>query len=136
MIDNPKINPTVPENQPTILVVEDDQFLNKVYRSKLAKEGFNAVFAQDGEQGLTMLMQHKPDLMLLDVVMPKMNGFQLLEAVSTNDELKGVKVLVMSNLGQDSDVQLARQLGAVEFIVKSDTSIDEVIALIRQHLAA
>lgn len=117
-----------------ILVVEDDKFLRKVYESKLPKEGFQVISANDGEAGLEAMRKEKPDLVLLDLIMPKMTGFDVLVEVQKDAGLKKIPILVLSNLGQEEDMVKAKALGAKDFFIKSNFSIKEVVDKIKQHL--
>lgn len=117
-----------------VLIIEDDKFLSKIYKTKLGKEGIDADFAHDGEEGLKKLREEKPKVVLLDLVMPKMDGFQVLETVQSDQELKSVPILVLSNLGQEEDIEKAKNLGAKDFIVKSDTSIQAVVDKLKTYL--
>ena len=122
------------EIMPDILIVEDDKFLSKIYLTKFNKIGLETEIAYDGEEGLEKMRAEKPKLILLDLIMPKMDGFEVLETMNADPELKKIPVLVLSNLGQEADVQRAKKLGAKKFIVKSDTSIQEVVALVKEHI--
>lgn len=117
-----------------ILVVEDDKFLLKVYKRKLTQEGFDVDIAEDGEEGLKKMLHYKPDLVLLDLVMPRMNGFDFLSAVRRNDEIKDTKVVVLSNLGQEEDIAIGKKLGVLEYIVKSNVKIDDVVKTIKKYV--
>jgi len=118
-----------------IAVVEDDKFLRKVYESKLPKEGFNVVSAGDGKAGLELIKKEKPDLVLLDLIMPVMTGFEVLEALKADTKFKTPKIIVLSNLGQDEDVVRSKELGAADFLIKSNLSIKEIVEKIKQYLA-
>ena len=117
-----------------VLIIEDDKFLSKIYATKLKKEGVDAEFANDGVEGLEMMRANKPKLILLDLIMPRKDGFGVLEEMHGDAALKKIPVLVLSNLGQESDVVKAKKLGAKDFIVKSDTSIHDVVAKIRTFI--
>ncbi len=114
-----------------ILIIEDDHFLSSILKGRLEKEGLTVRQAFDGEEGLTALKQDKPDLVLLDLIMPKKSGFEVLETVSLDPELNRIPIMIASNLGQDSDIQKAKSLGAVEYYVKVRTSIDELAQLVK-----
>lgn len=118
-----------------VLIIEDDKFLSKIYSTKLKNEGIDAEFAVDGEMGLEMMRGARPKLILLDLIMPKLDGFGVLEAMSADSDLNTIPVYVLSNLGQDEDMARAKELGAKDFIVKSDTSIGDVIDKIKAELA-
>lgn len=118
----------------TVLVVEDDEFLSRAMGDKLSREGFQVIKAFNGQEAVDALRQNKPDIMLLDLVMPVKNGFEVLEEVSQDEQLRQIPVIVLSNLGQDSDLQKAKALGATDFLVKSNFPIKSVLERIRFHL--
>ena len=124
----------MPTKPTRVLVVEDETFLVKIYSVKLKKEGFEVFIATDGESAVKMAFEVKPDIILLDLILPKMNGFEALEKMRTNPDLKKTPVIVLSNLGQDEDVKRAEALGATDYLVKANFSIQEVIAKIRATL--
>ena len=117
-----------------VLIIEDDKFLTKIYKAKLEKEGLEADFANNGEEGLEKLEKTKPKAVLLDLVMPLMDGFEVLEHVQKDPKLRKIPILVLSNLGQEDDRERAKKLGAKDFIVKSDTSIKAVVDLIKKYI--
>lgn len=117
-----------------VLIVEDDKFLSKIYKTKLEKEGIDADFAGNGEEGLKKMKEDKPKVVLTDLIMPEMDGFAMLEAMGKESSLSKVPVLVLTNLGQEEDEKRVKELGAKEFIVKSDASIKEVIDKIKSYL--
>ncbi len=110
-----------------ITLIEDDRFLSSLIKARLEKEGFIVTQAFDGEEAIKVLRQSKPSLIVLDLIMPKVTGFEVLETISLNPELTGTPVVILSNLAQDSDVQKAKSLGATEYFVKVRVSIDDVI---------
>lgn len=110
-----------------ILVAEDDKFLIKVYEAKFSKAGFEAKITQDGEEALEVLKSFVPDIILLDLMMPKKDGFQVLKELKSDPKLKSIPVIVTSNLSQPEDKKKAIELGAKDYIVKSDTPIQEII---------
>ncbi len=122
------------DKQKTILVAEDDQLYASVYQNKLGKEGFNVVLAVNGVEALKKTKELKPDLVLLDLIMPEMDGFTALEKMKADPETKKIKVIVMSNLGQDSDIKRAKELGAEEYFVKASISIQDLVNKIRDYL--
>lgn len=112
----------------SILVVEDESFLSKVLAERLEDEGFGRIdVAGNGEEALTKVKQHRPDIILLDMILPKMNGFEVLEALQADSKLANIPVLVLSNLGQDQDIEQAKKLGARDYIVKSNFSLQKVV---------
>ena len=102
-----------------ILLIEDDVFFSKFYATKLKESNYEVTVAYDGEEGLLRIQEEKPDIILLDLIMPKMDGFAVLEALSKDNQLKKIPVLVFSTLSQDPDVERAKQLGARDYINKS-----------------
>ncbi|MBT4857421.1 response regulator [Candidatus Uhrbacteria bacterium] len=116
-----------------VLIVEDDKFLANIYNTKLDKEGFVAEVAENGEIGLELMRSRKPVLVLLDIIMPKLDGFGVLDAMREDDELKDIPVIMLTNLGQVTDVDRAKTLGVVDYIVKSDTTLETVIKKIREY---
>jgi len=118
-----------------IAIVEDDKFLQKILTTKFAKEGFDVRAAFDGEEALKIISADPPDLILLDLILPKLSGFEVLTELKTRSATKDVPVIILSNLGQDEDKSRAKDLGAVEFMVKADFSINEVVVKVKELYA-
>ena len=119
----------------SILVVEDESFLSKVLAERLEDEGFGHIdVAGNGEEALAMIKNHNPNIVLLDMILPKMNGFEVLEVLQADSKLKKIPVLVLSNLGQDQDIEQAKKLGARDYIVKSNFSLQKVVEKIMSIL--
>ncbi len=114
-----------------IMVVEDDRFLSSLIKARLEKEGFGILQAFDGQEALDMLKTERPQLVILDLIMPKVTGFEVLQTISITPELDKVPVVILSNLAQDSDIAKAQQLGAREYFVKVKVSIDDLIGKIK-----
>lgn len=114
-----------------ILVAEDDKFLLNAYRVKLQKAGFDVKTARDGQEALMALSEFVPDLILLDLVMPVKDGFAFLEEIKKDDRFKMLPVIIASNLGQKEDIDRGMKLGAKDFIVKTDMSLDKLVEKIR-----
>ncbi len=110
-----------------ILAIEDDKFLSSLIRTRLEREGFEVIQVFNGEEALEWLKTNVPKLILLDLIMPKMSGFEFLQAVSMNPQLTGIPVIVLSNLAQDSDVQKAKTLGVQQYFVKVRISVDDIV---------
>ncbi len=102
-----------------ILLVDDDQFFQKFYSSKLKEQGFEVYTASDGNECLQQINTIKPDLIILDIIMPNTDGFEVLTVFSQDQELKKIPVIVFSTLGQEQDMIKAKKLGAVDYIDKS-----------------
>ena len=111
-----------------VLLIEDDTFLSSLMKTRLEKEGFIVLQAFDGEEGVQLLKKEKPNLIILDLVMPNASGFEMMEHLSMNVEFNQIPLVVLSNLAQESDVQKAKSLGAKAFFIKIRTSIDDVAA--------
>jgi DNA-binding response OmpR family regulator len=114
-----------------ILLAEDDRFLRKAAETMLKRNGFTVIPAADGEEALRFAREHVPDLMLLDLIMPKMQGFDVLKEIKGQPETAGIPVIVLSNLGQDSDVQLAKDRGAHDYIIKSNIALEMLVERVR-----
>ena len=121
-------------NKPLILVAEDDTLYTKVYQNKLSKEGFDVVVAENGKVAVEKARELNPNLILMDMIMPVMDGFAALKEIKTNPKTSKIKVIVMSNLGQDSDIAKAKALGAEEYFVKANISIQELVEKVRQYV--
>jgi two-component system response regulator VicR len=129
------INPTIPQNtitNPTtskkkILLVEDEAFLSSLLELKLEQEGFDVEKAIDGEEAFNMLENVNPDLILLDLILPKRNGFEFLEMLRNDPRFNKTPVIITSNLGQDTDVERGKTFGVIEYIIKNKLSIDELV---------
>ncbi len=122
-------------NPKKIVVAEDDQFLSNAYRVKLTKEGFEVKMVVDGEELLAALKETKPDLIILDLLMPKKDGFEALREIKEDPNLKNIPVIIASNLGQTNDIDLGLKLGANDYIIKSDLSLEELVKKIKGLLA-
>lgn len=118
-----------------ILVVEDDTFLANAYRVKLEKAGFEVKNTYDGQEALDLLQTFTPDLILLDIVMPKKDGFATLEEIKVNERWKNIPVILASNLGQKEDREKGTRLGATEFFTKTDLTLNNLIEKINGILA-
>lgn len=110
-----------------ILIAEDDKFLANAYRAKFSKGGFEVQIAEDGEEVLSMLQTFTPAIILLDLVMPKLDGFATLEQLKLSEQFKKIPVIIASNLGQREDIERGMKLGAVDFVTKSDMSLDGLL---------
>lgn len=118
-----------------ILVVEDDFFLIKVLQAKLQQAGFEVQIAADGVIALDILRSgFTPDLMLLDLVMPRKDGFEVLDEMNRDKLLKKIHVIVLTNLGQESDIERVKTFGVQQYLVKSDMAIDDVVAVVQKSL--
>jgi CheY-like chemotaxis protein len=119
-----------------ILLVEDDGFLASIYAQKLELEGYDVSLATNGEDGLRLARKDVPDLILLDLVMPKLDGFQTLEQLKADPVTAKVPVMILTNLGQQEDVERCRALGAVGYVIKAHSLPVETIARVKELLAS
>lgn len=117
-----------------LLLVEDDPLLVTMYQTKFTTEGFQVFTATDGEAGLELAKTQKPDIIVLDIMMPKLDGIEVLRAVRQDPVLKPIPVLMLSNLSELAKQKEAMELGAQEFLVKANLTPTEVVAKIKQHL--
>lgn len=122
------------QNLKKILLVEDDDALASVYQTRLEAEGFNLKRVPNGEDALASALEYKPDLILLDVMMPKVSGFDVLDILRNTPETANVKIIMLTALSQDSDRERAESLGVNDYLVKSQVVIADVVDRIKQHL--
>jgi len=118
----------------TILLVEDDPFLIDIYSTKLKATGFSVEIAEDGEQCLKKLKEQVPDILLLDIVLPGLNGWEILRRIKQDDKLKSLKVVVLSNLGEKEEVEKGLKLGVARYLVKAHYTPTEVVQEIKKIL--
>ena len=119
-----------------ILLVEDDPFLLDIYTTKLKEENFNTIVATDGDDCLRKLrdVNLRPDLILLDIVLPNLDGWEILKRLKTNDKLKDIKVVILSNLGQRGEVEKGINLGAEKYLIKAHFTPGEIVSEIKKIL--
>ena len=117
-----------------VLIIDDDKFIRTVYESELHQENIEVELAEDGEKGLEKARSVKPDLILLDMILPGMSGFELLEKLKADDELKKIPVVVFSSLNQQSDIDEAVKLGAVKYLPKDTHSPSQIVEEIKKIL--
>lgn len=120
--------------QKRILLVEDDDALANIYLTRLEAEGFSIRRVNNGEDALATALAYRPDLVLLDVMMPKVSGFEVLDILRNTPDTANLKVIVLTALGQEGDKQRAAQLGADDYLVKSQVVITDVINRVKHHL--
>ncbi|HEU5004818.1 MAG TPA: response regulator [Candidatus Saccharimonadales bacterium] len=119
---------------PKVLLVEDDNNLREIFEMRLQAEGYDTVTAGNGEEGLTVAMQTKPDLIISDVMMPKLSGFEMIENLRATPEGKDAKVIMMTALGQAEDRSRGEKLGVVKYLVKSQATLEDFARVIREVL--
>lgn len=117
-----------------ILVIEDDKFLRELIAQKLSKQEFEVLEAVDGEKGLKMTKEESPDLILLDLILPGMDGFEVLAKIKEDPKLSSIPVIILSNLGQKDEIERGLNLGAVDYLVKAHFTLGEIIKKIKEAL--
>lgn len=120
----------------TILIVEDTELLRRMYADKLAQDGYNVLAAADGLEALALLRSNDIDLILLDLVMPRMSGLEVLDTVKKDPRTADIAVIVLSNLGQEDDVNRGIEMGAADYLVKNEARPADVSAKIAAHFGA
>jgi DNA-binding response OmpR family regulator len=117
-----------------LLIIEDDLVLQGALVEYLSTEGFDVTAASDGETGITMSISENPDLILLDIVLPKKDGYEVLTEVRANEKTKHTPIVLLTNLGSIADVEKALELGATTYLVKADYRLEEVTAKVKEIL--
>lgn len=122
---------------PKILIVDDDPLLVTMYEQKFKKDGFEVATALDGKEGLKKIKEEKPTAVLLDIMMPKMNGLEVLEEVKKDRKIKDIPVILLTNLARgEEDIYKGLEMGAVAYLVKSQIRPSQVVAKVKEILAA
>lgn len=123
----------MPKNKAiNILIVEDDVFLADLYKTKFTLEGFKVTVAYDGEKGLESVKKVMPDIILLDLVLPKLSGFDILRGIKADNETKNIPVILLTNLSQKSDIETGLKLGANDYLIKAHFMPSEVVEKIKK----
>lgn len=117
-----------------ILFIEDESALQKTFGDVLEQEGYKMISALDGKDGLTLAKSEKPDLILLDLILPKLHGFEVLKQLKEDEETKETPIIVLTNLEGVGDVKKALELGATTYLVKANYSLEEVLQKIKKAL--
>jgi len=115
-----------------VLLVEDDEMLNAMYTQKFTKEGYEVLSAFNGAEGVKMAEEHHPDIILLDIIMPKMDGFAALKKLKKNDDTKDLPVILLTNLGQEEDIRKGKELGAEDYFIKANHTPQEVVEKVKE----
>ena len=124
------------EDKKIIIIVEDDVFLSDIYQTKFTEAGYECLLAQDGQRCLSLLESGvKPYVILLDIVMPKMDGLELLTFLKSNEKYKGIPVILLSNLGQDTDIKKGLELGALDYMIKAHYTPSEAVKKVEEILS-
>jgi len=117
-----------------ILIVEDEEILIDLLQRKLTNEGYEILVARDGDEGLKIMQEINPDLVLLDIVMPKMGGFEVMEEMAKDSELKKIPIIVISNSGQPVEIDRAQELGAKDWLIKAEFDPQEVLDKVAKQI--
>jgi len=117
-----------------ILLIEDEELILNLLQRKLEKEGYKVSIARDGKEGLEKMIKNPPDIILLDIVMPRMDGFEVMEEVRKDKNLKMIPIIIISNSGQPVELDRAKKLGARDWLIKTEFDPKEVITKIKQQI--
>jgi CheY-like chemotaxis protein len=117
-----------------VLIVEDDEFLRSLNAKRLETEGFKVSVAVDGQNAIDLIPKEMPNLIFLDLLLPGIDGFEVLKKIKADPATKDIPVIVFSNLGQKEDIEKARGLGAIDFLVKANFTLDDVVTKIKEIL--
>ena len=117
-----------------VLIVEDEQLILELLQKKLIREGYETLIAKDGDEGLKAMRQDRPDIVLLDIIMPKMGGLEVMAEMQKDPELKKIPIIVVSNSGQPVEIDKAQALGAKDWLVKAEFNPQEVIDKIEKQI--
>ena len=115
-----------------VLMIEEDHFLRKIYRNKLILAGFDFVEATNGIEGANKITSERPDIILLDVILSRKSGFDVLIEIQNEKETRSIPVIILSNLGQESDIKRGLSLGAKEYLVKPEISLSDVVDKVKE----
>ncbi len=118
-----------------ILLVEDDLNLGEIYKARLEAEGFQVLVAKDGEEGLMVAKANQPDLLISDVMMPRVSGMEMLEIIKSSANLKNMKVIMLTALNQNTDEERAKDLGADKYLVKSQVTLEDIVTAVHELLS-
>ncbi|HBF67341.1 MAG TPA: response regulator [Candidatus Magasanikbacteria bacterium] len=119
----------------SLVLVEDDEFLASIYQTKFDMEGFKVSIAGNGEEGLKLVEKKMPDIVLLDILLPKLDGFAVLERLKSNPKTKHIPVILLTNLGQKDDVDRGVELGAADYLIKAHFKPSETVDKVRKIIA-
>jgi len=120
----------------TVLLIEDDAFISGLIQRKFEQAGLDIITAEDGKVGLELMREKRPNLVLilLDLILPSMGGFEILKNMKDDSELSKIPVVVLSNLGQDIEIERAKKLGAKEYFIKAHTNLDDIVKIVQKYI--
>lgn len=117
-----------------ILIIEDEEILMNLLQRKLIQEGYEVSIARDGDEGLKLMKEASPDLILLDILMPRMGGIEVMETMQKDDGLKNIPVVIISNSGQPVEIDKAQKLGAKDWLIKTEFDPQEVVEKVKKQI--
>ncbi len=117
-----------------ILIIEDDPLIHKMYAEKLSRDGYETEVAQNGAEGLEKMKTAPPDLVILDIMMPKMGGIEVIDEMKKDTKLEKIPIIVLSNLSESADIEKAKKRGVKEYLIKSDLDPDDVSNAVKKYL--
>lgn len=118
-----------------ILIIEDDNFLRELIADKLTQQGFQVIEAIDGQEGLDICQEQKPDLIILDLILPTIDGFEVLKIIKQDPQLSSIPVLILSNLGRPNEIKKGLDLGAKDYMVKSNFTLSEILNKVTETIS-
>ena len=117
-----------------IVIAEDDKFISEMYIAKLSSEGFDVEYAQDGKEAIEKICEIQPDIVLLDILMPKMNGIEVLKKIRADKKIKNTPVIILTNANEKDHVSKAMEMGANDYLIKASFTPDEIVSKIKETL--
>lgn len=124
----------MPVKKIKVLIAEDEETLSHMYQVKFEKDGFIVEMAPDGQEALKKAKEFKPDIILLDIIMPQLDGFSVLEQLRKDKNFAEVPIIMLTNLGQSEDVEKGKKLGADDYLVKANCTPMDVVSKVREHI--
>ena len=117
-----------------IVIAEDDKFISEMYIAKLSAEGFDVEYAQDGQEAIEKICEIQPDIVLLDILMPKLNGIEVLKRIRADKKVKNTPVIVLTNANEKDHISKAMEMGANDYLIKASFTPDEIVSKIKENL--
>lgn len=121
-------------DQAKILLIEDDNMLREMYSAKFGREGYQVHKSDNGSDGVKIAVEIRPDIILLDIIMPKMDGFAALKELRKKEETQSIPVILLTNLGQDKDIEKGKKLGADDYFIKANHTPAEIVEKVREMI--
>lgn len=119
-----------------ILIIEDDKFFREIISKKLQRENFDVATASDGKEAFAYLVSNSPDMIILDLILPGLDGYEILSILKKDKKTSDIPVIILSNLGQEEEIERARALGATDFMVKINFTLEEIVVRVNQIFKA